>query len=569
MDEDSLLLDSDVESEVSSIHTDYECDSDISYTEDAIEYESEEEFEFRYNEDVKNNIDQEFYEGPSGIVWASEVPTSTMHSHNTVVSNSGIQGDATNAANYVDFFKSFITDEMLDLIVTETNQYITNENKAVTHVTKNEILAFFGILLAAGKNHNRKQHISELWKSNKLFQQHFYTAVMSRNRFTTIYSKLRFDNRETRSERINTSGCRDEAIKFIFDKFTKQCIKNYSPGEDLTVDERLATYRGRCPFKVFMKSKPGRYGIKLWMASDSKSGYICNGQIYTGKRDNKRETNQGCRVVLDMVRPYFESGRGVTTDNFFTSVDLAKTLMKNNLALTGTLRANKRDIPKEFLKSKNRELYSSKFGFAEDMGLVSYVPRQNYSVNILTSKIYNKNININNDKKKPEIILHYNATKGGVDLGDKMTREYSCMRATRWWPFRMFMEILDMAVLNSYILFINKFPEWHSNDRSRRRLFIEELSVKLAAGNVADRLETVHYLHKPQKYAMYLFSEICPESAPEKENVRPEAKSGRCNFCKRDKDRKARQKCMSCNSFICPLHKVVTKKIYCPDCKSN
>lgn len=92
---------------------------------------------------------------------------------------------------------------------------------------------------------------------------------------------------------------------------------NYSPDSDITVDERLANFKGRCPFRVYMKSKPGKYGIKLWAAAD-RTGYISNSQLYTGKIDNKREVNQGLRVVLDMVEPFYETGRGITTDNFFT-----------------------------------------------------------------------------------------------------------------------------------------------------------------------------------------------------------------------------------------------------------
>jgi len=34
-------------------------------------------------------------------------------------------------------------------------------------------------------------------------------------------------------------------------------------------------------------------------------------------------------------------------------------------------------------------------------------------------------------KNKPQMILDYNATKGGVDTADKMIGNYTCQRATR------------------------------------------------------------------------------------------------------------------------------------------
>jgi len=35
--------------------------------------------------------------------------------------------------------------------------------------------------------------------------------------------------------------------------------------------------------------------------------------------DGQREENQGRRVIMDMVGPFLDSGRGVTGDNFFSS----------------------------------------------------------------------------------------------------------------------------------------------------------------------------------------------------------------------------------------------------------
>lgn len=119
---------------------------------------------------------------------------------------------------------------------------------------------------------------------------------MSRDRFKLIFSKIRFDDRNTRPDRINRTGHRNEAIRAIFTQFVEGCVKNYSPNSNITVDERLASYKGRCPFRVYIKSKPGKYGIKLWVASESSSGYIFNSQIYTGKINNQRETNQGQRI---------------------------------------------------------------------------------------------------------------------------------------------------------------------------------------------------------------------------------------------------------------------------------
>lgn len=325
-----------------------------------------------------------------------------------------------------------------------------------------------------------------MWTTNTLFKQPYFTAVLSRNRYKQIFRCIRFDDPETRQQRKEVSNDPLEAIRTIYDEFVSNCLDNYSPNTNVTVDERLATFRGKCPFRVYIKSKPGRYGIKIWVCADSDTAYILNSQVYTGMLHNKREVNQGQRVVLDMVKPYFGSWRGVTTDNFFTSIPLAEELFRNKLTITGTLRMNKREIPQEFLANNRREEYSSIFGFTDTMTIVSYVPRKNKAVILLSTQFNDSETANEEEKKKPIINLHYNTTKGAVDTGDKMTREYSCVRATKRWPLRIFFEIIDMAALNAFIIFSQKFPDW-CRDKGRRRKFLQTLCQELALPNVKNR----------------------------------------------------------------------------------
>ena len=53
---------------------------------------------------------------------------------------------------------------------------------------------------------------------------------------------------------------------------------------------------------------------------------------------------------------------------------------------------------------------------------------------------------------KPEIIMHYNATKSGVDILDKLVREHTCMRSTRRCPLKLFLSLIDVACVNAYVL---------------------------------------------------------------------------------------------------------------------
>ncbi|CAF5111822.1 unnamed protein product, partial [Rotaria sp. Silwood1] len=110
-------------------------------------------------------------------------------------------------------------------------------------------------------------------------------------------------------------------------------------------------------------------------------------------------------------------------DNFFTSVPLAKNLQTKNLTLIGTLRKNKPEIPIEFLSNETREVGSSLFGFEDNLTLVSFVPKNNKAVLLLSSKHHDNQVD--NKTGKPVIILDYNKTKGAVDTVDQMCHKYT------------------------------------------------------------------------------------------------------------------------------------------------
>jgi hypothetical protein len=139
--------------------------------------------------------------------------------------------------------------------------------------------------------------------------------------------------------------------------------------------------------------------------------------VYTGKEGDKAETNQGQRVVKDITKPLYGSGRNVTTDNFFTSYELAQFLLTKNLTLLGTVRKNKRELPAALLPSKRPE-QQSLFAFTTDTAIVSYSPKKNKTV-VLLSTMHNSEEVDDSNKRKPVMILDYNATKGAVDAFDQ------------------------------------------------------------------------------------------------------------------------------------------------------
>ena len=58
-----------------------------------------------------------------------------------------------------------------------------------------------------------------------------------------------------------------------------------------------------------------------------------------------------------------------------------------------------------------------------------------------------------NQKKKPKMILFYNANKVGVDCFHRMTRLCTKRSASRRWPVAVWGNILNIAAINSYVMY--------------------------------------------------------------------------------------------------------------------
>jgi hypothetical protein len=273
---------------------------------------------------------------------------------------------------------------------------------------------------------------------------------MSHNRFKEILTSIRFDDMDTREARKQSD--RLTPLREVTDVFKGTCKIMYTASPYGTIDEQLVTIQGRCAFKVYMPNKPGKYGIKVWVLCDAKTFYCCNFPVYLESTGNAPERNQGARVVQDLAFLWKNSGRNVTTDNIFTDISLAEDHLKINITLLGTIRKTRKDLPKLLVQMVNRATFSSQFLFNRNITLVSSVPKPRTCVVALSSMHHEHSISDENNKFKPDIILDYNKTKSGVDILDKLVCEYTCRRGMRTWPLSLFLNYVDIAAYNAFVI---------------------------------------------------------------------------------------------------------------------
>jgi hypothetical protein len=179
--------------------------------------------------------------------------------------------------------------------------------------------------------------------------------------------------------------------------------------------------------------------------------------------------------------------------SFFPEVEGAKELLSENMTVVGTIMANRRHVPKEMTTPKNRAINSTIFAFSvQKVMLVSYCPVRSKVVLLLSTKHRGRSIS-SNESSKPEVIICYNQTKGGVDSVDQMVRRHSVKRQTRRWTMSLFYTMIDIANCNAFALFKELFPR--SRNAAERMMFLVRMGENIC--KVAIQTRFLHGIQRP------------------------------------------------------------------------
>ncbi|XP_064094353.1 piggyBac transposable element-derived protein 4-like [Macrobrachium nipponense] len=510
----------------------------------------------------------------SGYTWHTRPQVAAARrtpARNIVVSSR--PGPTQAASQYTtpeECFDLFMSTAIVDLIVDFTNKKIDDvatkykrKTATVQHTTAAEIRALLGVLIFSGYRKDNHLNTRELWCSE--VGALFYKAAMSEVRFNFLLYCLRFDDMGTREQRRATD--KFAPVREMWDMFMANCEDNYTPHENLTVDEQLLAFRGKCPFRMYIPNKPAKYGIKIVMVNDVQSKYLLKAIPYLGKAGTttRHGLTLGHMFTKDLTSRYQNTNRNVTTDNWFTSVPLIQDLLTNGLTLVGTVRANKPEIPPVMREKKDRRPGSSAFLFTDDLTLVSYVPNtQTTKKNVLLLSSMHTQQVVNDVTGKPNIIEYYNETKGGVDTFDQMCATYNCSRKTNRWPLCVFFGMVNASIINSWIIYKANNPTLQRKELHRRK-FMHGLALQLIKPSAQERMNNPSQ-HRQVKLAirqvcsLNLRSGTAAGAGPSAAEMRNPMV--RCTKCDSKADKKTRFRCHSCRQPVCPSHYFP----YCCDC---
>jgi hypothetical protein len=89
----------------------------------------------------------------------------------------------------------------------------------------------------------------------------------------------------------------------------------------MVLDERLVISKHRSGIRQFIKDKPAKFGIKLWVIAESKTGYTSDFDVYAGKAGSDLSTNEhdlGYNVVMKLSEHLLNQGCNIFFDNFYS-----------------------------------------------------------------------------------------------------------------------------------------------------------------------------------------------------------------------------------------------------------
>ncbi|KAK3103610.1 hypothetical protein FSP39_020511 [Pinctada imbricata] len=210
-----------------------------------------------------------------------------------------------------------------------------NNKGAWSDVTLEELRAFYGLLfLMEVMSYDR----DEMYWSNNA--KHWlvgskFGEIMTMDRFIQIRRYLHFSDDNEASNHRNDKLFK---VRRILDSLRNSFQSEYAPHKDISVDKAMIPFKGRLGMKQYMKDKPVKFGIKMWVAADADTAYCHNFEIYVGKNTENINKNLGMvsQVVISLTKHLEMKGHVIYTDNFYTSPTLADFLysctmkMENN-----------------------------------------------------------------------------------------------------------------------------------------------------------------------------------------------------------------------------------------------
>lgn len=365
-------------------------------------------------------------------------------------------------SSHVELFGFFFSAELKAYLIeaTQENGY---------ELSVNDLDTFLGIIIFSTFNKRLSQR--DYWSNDPFLKSDVVCNAMSRNKFELIKKNLKGSKLADKKDSDKVWRVRP-----IINIFKSNIMRFGIFSTSLSIDEMMVKYYGRFRLKQFIKSKPIRFGIKMW-ALGSVSGYVFNFDIYCGKNEETVELAKcalGSRVVLSMLQPLLINTPPrklrkyhVYFDNLFSSPDLLIHLKNAGLRSTGTVRDNRVGVKNDLDKNARRGTHQVKH--EQNSGLNFITVQDSKPVSILSTAAgvsplgsvtrYDKVDKMQKGLSFPHAFTVYNQFMGGIDTHDQHCSRVLPIFRSKKWTWVILMRLIQTAITNATVLWNTVKPE--------------------------------------------------------------------------------------------------------------
>ena len=283
-----------------------------------------------------------------------------------------------------EYFQLFFTDELLHNIVRFTNQYArlwilkkrTTQPNYVDkewafdgsdNITYDELCAYLGcnIIMSVNPYHQLKHmFLSDPYLANSGIRN-----VFTLKRFTKIGHYFCVSDKSVEPPRDSDSYDKLYKIRPVIEQLNRLFPKYYRYTSHLALDESSVKTKSRDGMKMFMLSKPCRFGFRIWslcVSTNPEWPYLFRFEPYLGKRLTKISLHGlYFDVVTRLTHSLCGSNARIFTDSAYSSCKLFLFLQKHNIFATGTVCHNSKGLH-PYVKSPPKSMVRGEFKIFQD-----------------------------------------------------------------------------------------------------------------------------------------------------------------------------------------------------------
>jgi hypothetical protein len=194
---------------------------------------------------------------------------------------SSVCGAKKSATSSSEAFLLFFDDEMLEMIVAETNRYADQKIRSQSWkpcsrvnswvpVDKNEIYVYLGLIMLMGIV--QKPSIKACFSKNPILDTPVFSQTMSQDCFELVSKFMHFVDSTTQNTFFGPKKL--FKIHSITDYLHNKFQPIYIPTQNIAIDKSLTLWKGRLPFRIYLPLKSSKFGIITFELCESNTGYL-------------------------------------------------------------------------------------------------------------------------------------------------------------------------------------------------------------------------------------------------------------------------------------------------------